>query len=113
MADKVLAWTDCCQTEPLPLNIFPMCKVVSLKARLPGPSYRQWRGCLALSLCLLLFVAPPLLADSYYLPPDRPDGIALLAPPPEAGSPEGMADLASRSEERRVGKECRSRWSPY
>ena len=22
-------------------------------------------------------------------------------------------DLASRSEERRVGKECRSRWSPY
>src|SRR2546429_4649197 len=24
-----------------------------------------------------------------------------------------LADLASRSEERRVGKECRSRWSPY
>ena len=23
------------------------------------------------------------------------------------------ADLISRSEERRVGKECRSRWSPY
>src|SRR3989454_12286574 len=23
------------------------------------------------------------------------------------------ADLAGRSEERRVGKECRSRWSPY
>ena len=23
------------------------------------------------------------------------------------------ANLASRSEERRVGKECRSRWSPY
>ena len=22
-------------------------------------------------------------------------------------------DLAARSEERRVGKECRSRWSPY
>ena len=22
-------------------------------------------------------------------------------------------DLAKRSEERRVGKECRSRWSPY
>ena len=22
-------------------------------------------------------------------------------------------DIASRSEERRVGKECRSRWSPY
>ena len=25
----------------------------------------------------------------------------------------GEKDLLSRSEERRVGKECRSRWSPY
>ena len=25
----------------------------------------------------------------------------------------GYADLIFRSEERRVGKECRSRWSPY
>src|SRR3712207_8948704 len=25
----------------------------------------------------------------------------------------GDADVVSRSEERRVGKECRSRWSPY
>ena len=24
-----------------------------------------------------------------------------------------FADIISRSEERRVGKECRSRWSPY
>src|SRR5256885_3125340 len=24
-----------------------------------------------------------------------------------------LADFAARSEERRVGKECRSRWSPY
>ena len=24
-----------------------------------------------------------------------------------------VAALAARSEERRVGKECRSRWSPY
>jgi len=24
-----------------------------------------------------------------------------------------VADIFSRSEERRVGKECRSRWSPY
>ena len=24
-----------------------------------------------------------------------------------------MKDIAERSEERRVGKECRSRWSPY
>src|SRR5687768_17811896 len=25
----------------------------------------------------------------------------------------GLPDLRQRSEERRVGKECRSRWSPY
>src|SRR2546425_10499495 len=25
----------------------------------------------------------------------------------------GLVDHATRSEERRVGKECRSRWSPY
>ena len=30
--------------------------------------------------------------------------------PPEYG---GQAASALRSEERRVGKECRSRWSPY
>ena len=26
---------------------------------------------------------------------------------------DGASDLFLRSEERRVGKECRSRWSPY
>ena len=26
---------------------------------------------------------------------------------------EKIADMIKRSEERRVGKECRSRWSPY
>ena len=26
---------------------------------------------------------------------------------------EGLKELKKRSEERRVGKECRSRWSPY
>ena len=32
----------------------------------------------------------------------------------EAGDvAEERAELADRSEERRVGKECRSRWSPY
>jgi len=28
-------------------------------------------------------------------------------------SPTAIPQLADRSEERRVGKECRSRWSPY
>src|SRR3712207_7066982 len=32
----------------------------------------------------------------------------------DAGRPEEQIDaLSRRSEERRVGKECRSRWSPY
>ena len=45
-------------------------------------------------------------------------GLQLQAPIPEARPTFGWAaaqQLAprSRSEERRVGKECRSRWSPY
>ena len=43
------------------------------------------------------------------------DGRALVDVEPGAASPElGVSlALAGRSEERRVGKECRSRWSPY
>jgi len=37
------------------------------------------------------------------------DGKRLLA---DAGLPKAYDDFI-RSEERRVGKECRSRWSPY
>ena len=32
---------------------------------------------------------------------------------PAAGTADAIAAAAVRSEERRVGKECRSRWSPY
>ena len=31
----------------------------------------------------------------------------------QTGMPGGPGDMHGRSEERRVGKECRSRWSPY
>ena len=31
----------------------------------------------------------------------------------DGGRCHGPRDVGSRSEERRVGKECRSRWSPY
>src|SRR5256885_14558104 len=34
-------------------------------------------------------------------------------PAPQAPSPEQQLLILQRSEERRVGKECRSRWSPY
>jgi acid phosphatase (class A) len=53
------------------------------------------RGGRALILCLLLWVAAPLLAESHYLTPGHPDGAALLAPPPAPGSAEEAADLAS------------------
>src|SRR2546422_8387671 len=33
--------------------------------------------------------------------------------PARRSAPENRASICSRSEERRVGKECRSRWSPY
>src|SRR2546425_6555189 len=35
------------------------------------------------------------------------------ATPGNPGSDVAAADARARSEERRVGKECRSRWSPY
>src|SRR2546430_4340326 len=40
---------------------------------------------------------------------DRDDALELAQPPVEGGERHGER----RSEERRVGKECRSRWSPY
>ena len=40
------------------------------------------------------------------------DRFALLDSLPEKGVV-GVCEQATRSEERRVGKECRSRWSPY
>src|SRR5258708_20738750 len=33
--------------------------------------------------------------------------------PADTGTNDGTGDFRKRSEERRVGKECRSRWSPY
>ena len=40
--------------------------------------------------------------------------VSLLTHKPEKENPAFFEDMEdSRSEERRVGKECRSRWSPY
>src|SRR2546430_4448724 len=56
------------------------------------------------------------------IPVALPPGRAMLATRPSltgsSGTPNTIgivevAALAARSEERRVGKECRSRWSPY
>src|ERR1051326_8539158 len=45
----------------------------------------------------------------YAVPTRRFDSVALL----NEGGYIGDVSRAGRSEERRVGKECRSRWSPY
>src|SRR3712207_8082014 len=42
-----------------------------------------------------------------------PSDIAGSRPSEQFGSPGGSVVMPIRSEERRVGKECRSRWSPY
>lgn len=47
---------------------------------------------------LLLGLAAPLLAAEPYLPAGKPDGLALLPPPPMPGSPEAAADLAKALE---------------
>eukprot|EP01104_Vermistella_antarctica_P015707 TRINITY_DN5220_c0_g1_i2.p1 TRINITY_DN5220_c0_g1~~TRINITY_DN5220_c0_g1_i2.p1 ORF type:complete len:255 (-),score=46.06 TRINITY_DN5220_c0_g1_i2:54-818(-) len=52
----------------------------------------------------LLSPSPP---SSVPLPPQS------APPPPSAAPPLLSPPLTVRSEERRVGKECRSRWSPY
>src|SRR2546427_9394367 len=47
------------------------------------------------------------------LPEIRPDTSLLIGIDNELGAIEARPDAEPRSEERRVGKECRSRWSPY
>ena len=47
------------------------------------------------ALLLVLFLVQPLWAGGQYLPPNLPDGVALLAPPPVPDSAEQIADLAS------------------
>ncbi len=94
--DKHYVLTDCCQVEAQLLNIVLMSNVrVNLNASQPVSIGRQGRWCRALTLCLLLLVAPPLLAETYYLTSGHPDGVTLLAAPPVSGSAEEAADLAS------------------
>jgi acid phosphatase (class A) len=64
-------------------------------AMILAASHRHGSRGRALAICLLLLVAPALLAETAYLPPGHPDGVALLAPPPVPGSAEEAADLAS------------------
>ena len=44
---------------------------------------------------------------------DYPRLLSEINDPPQILRYDGDLSISSRSEERRVGKECRSRWSPY
>ena len=59
---------------------------------------------LAIATAVTLAAAPGMLRLKL-----RTDGHALVP----SRAPEVVYDKEIRSEERRVGKECRSRWSPY
>ena len=50
-----------------------------------------------------------LMGDDFMYNPDGSSEVARLI----AATPASECSIRSRSEERRVGKECRSRWSPY
>jgi acid phosphatase (class A) len=66
-----------------------------MKSGRPAPNPCIGRPACVLSLCLLLAMAPALLAETSYLSPGQPNGAALLASPPAPGSVEEAADLAS------------------
>src|SRR3712207_4510864 len=56
-------------------------------------------------------IALGLLADGEQLPTEA--DLATMLRVSTVTLREALAELRKRSEERRVGKECRSRWSPY
>src|SRR5256885_6807661 len=60
----------------------------------------------------LIASADPLIQDAVITGHDRDElgALVFLSPAARDLPPE---EVRSRSEERRVGKECRSRWSPY
>ena len=76
-------------------------------------------GCTALVLVLTVRAEPPANKDT----PKRGDSAKIEPKPVDASTDNAIGrtstlsreykEFESRSEERRVGKECRSRWSPY
>jgi acid phosphatase (class A) len=64
-----------------------------MKSEVPYPNAPRRLHPFIPTFLLLLCLASPLCASDRYLAPGHPDGVALLAPPPAAGSEEEAADL--------------------
>src|SRR5437763_6215509 len=77
------------RNKPLP-SVSSMSKKVVLFPS--NQSFSLGRYAAVLFVCTLLSSA---LAQQAYLPKGRPDSVALLPPPPELGTAEQAADLAS------------------
>ena len=65
-----------------------------MKIGLPSRAGRHPLRPAAAAFLLVVLLVTPLLAGERYLAADRPDGVALLAPPPVPDSAEQGADLA-------------------
>src|SRR5262245_66237841 len=65
---------------------------------------------LVTTVLLLMSAAAPVSALDEANYPSRQ--IRIVVGFAAGGAPDALARIISRSEERRVGKECRSRWSP-
>ena len=70
-------------------------------------SYRAWGVTFAFIGVLAFSFRPILIKLSYAAHPVTPTTLLFLR------MMLALPFFAARSEERRVGKECRSRWSPY
>jgi acid phosphatase (class A) len=68
---------------------------MAFTSKAQNPFVRLRRLIAPLVLCWLLSAPIPLFAQQHYLAPGHPDGVALLPPPPAAGSVEETADLDS------------------
>src|SRR2546429_8711389 len=79
--------------------------------RSPSPALREWLAKMAASGVRVTVITSEglALADSQ----SDPHTMENHAERPEIREALANGDGLSRSEERRVGKECRSRWSPY
>src|SRR2546430_17643732 len=90
---------NCCSNEKL--GIGPCKRFSRLKVDIPENAMtgsRRWPGNDSGLLGSVVFQILSILSKKFWLYPKRVDEVHAARP---------------RSEERRVGKECRSRWSPY